>query len=325
MRAHAIRIHQHGGPEVMRFEEVEVPAPGQGEVLVRHEAIGLNYIDTYHRSGLYQVPLPTSLGMEGAGIVEAVGAGVLDLRVGDRVAYCLGALGSYAEARTMRASACVRLPADVEARTAAAVLLKGLTAQYLLRRTYRVQPGDPILVHAAAGGVGLLMCQWASSLGATVIGTVGSEDKAKLARRHGCAHPIVYTREDFVARVRDLTGGAGLPVVYDSVGAATFERSLDCLRPFGVMVSFGNSSGAVPPIAPSILATKGSLYLTRPTLLSYGADRGDLLGMCAELFAALRAGIISVEVGQTYALRDAATAHLDLEGRKTRGATLLLP
>ena len=324
MKTHAIRIHETGGPEVLRWEEVEIAGPGPGEVLLRQTAIGLNFIDTYHRTGLYPLELPAVLGREAAGVVEEVGDGVRDLEPGDRVAYALHP-GSYAERRSIPAARLVPLPAHVDERTAAAVLLKGLTAHYLLRRTFTVQPGQTILIHAAAGGVGLIACQWAKHLGATVIGTVGSQAKAELARTHGCDHPLLYDSEDFVERVRELTGGRGVPVVYDSVGRATFERSLDCLEPLGLMVSFGQSSGAVPPQNLGVLAQKGSLFVTRPTLATYIAERQDLLAASGELFETIRAGGIRVEVNQTYPLADAARAHEDLEARRTTGSTLLVP
>jgi NADPH2:quinone reductase len=322
---HAIRIHATGGPEAMVWEPVPVGEPGRGEAQVRQTAVGLNFIDVYHRSGLYPLPeLPAVLGREAAGVVEAVGPGVRELRAGDRVAYALHP-GAYAELRNLPADRLVRLPDDIDDRTAAAAMLKGLTAHYLVRRTHRVQPGETVLIHAAAGGVGLLACQWAKHLGATVIGTVGSEEKAALAAAHGCDHPVRYDREDFVARVREVTGGRGLSVVYDSVGQATFARSLDCLRPLGLMVSFGQSSGPVPPLALGVLADKGSLFLTRPTLATYIARREDLAAAAAELFDVLRRGVVRVEVRQSYPLKEAARAHRDLEARKTAGSTVLLP
>jgi NADPH2:quinone reductase len=321
----AIRIHEFGGPEVMRWESVEVAAPGPGEALVRHTAVGLNYIDVYHRSGLYPLPLPATLGMEGAGVVEAVGEGVGEVQVGDRVAYANPPPGSYCQRRVMPAHRLVTLPKDIGDRQAAAMMLQGMTAQYLLRRTYKVQAGDTILVHAAAGGVGLMMCQWAQHLGVTVIGTVGSDAKAELARAHGCAHPIVYTRENFVEKVREITNGAMVPVVYDSVGKDTFMGSLDCLRPLGMLVSFGQSSGKVAPLDTGLLAAKGSLFLTRPSLMTYTAKREDLVASAAELFDVVERGFVRVEVNQTYPLSEAATAHRDLEGRKTTGSTVLLP
>ena len=325
MTTHAIRIHQPGGPEVMVWEAVDVPAPAPGQVTIRHTAVGLNYIDVYHRTGLYPAPLPFTPGLEGAGLVEAVGEGVTELKVGDRVAYANPPLGAYAEARVMPADRLVKIPDGISDRTAAAMMLQGMTAQYLLRRTYPVKKGDTILIHAAAGGVGLLVCQWAKHLGATVIGTVGSEDKADLARKHGCDHPILYKTEDFVARVKDITGGEGVPVVYDSVGADTFLKSLDCLRPLGMMVSFGQSSGKVEPLDTGLLAAKGSLFLTRPSLMAYTAKRSDLVESAAELFEVVEKGVVKVEINQTYPLREAAQAHRDLEGRKTTGSTLLLP
>jgi NADPH2:quinone reductase len=322
---HAIRFHQTGGPEVLQWEEVSLTPPAAGEARVRHHAVGLNYIDTYHRSGLYPVPLPSGIGLEGAGVVEAVGEGVTEVAPGDRVAYAGGPLGAYAEARNMPAQRLVKLPEALSFEQGAAMMLQGLTAQYLLRRTYRVQPGDTILIHAAAGGVGLIVCQWAKALGATVIGTVGSDDKAAAARAHGCDHPIVYTRENFAERVRELTGGAGVAVVYDSIGKDTFMASLDCLRPLGMMVLFGAASGPVPPFDCQLLAQKGSLFLTRPTLFTYSARRDDLLEMAGELFAVVTSGQVRIEVNQRYALRDAAQAHRDLEGRRTTGSTVLLP
>jgi len=321
-----IRIHETGGPEVLRWEEAEVPAPGPGEVRLRQTAVGLNFIDVYHRTGLYRLPLPSGLGQEAAGVVEAVGAGVEVLRPGDRVAYCgAGAPGAYAELRNAPADRMVPLPAGVDDRTAAAMMLKGLTAWYLLRRIHPVQAGETILVHSAAGGVGLILCQWAAHLGATVIGTVGSPAKAALAAAHGCHHPLLLGQDDFVARARDLTGGKGLPVVYDSVGKDTFMASLDCLRPRGLMVSFGQSSGAVPPLDVTVLSAKGSLFLTRPSLFAYVAERAELLAAAAELFDLVQAGVLRIEINQTYPLREAATAHRDLEGRRTTGSTVLLP
>jgi len=320
----AIRILRTGGPEVLVWESVEVGRPGPGEAKLRQTAIGLNYIDTYHRTGLYPLELPTVLGREAAGVVEEVGPGVTELKPGDRVAYALFP-GSYSETRIIPADQLVPLPDDVDDRTAAAIMLKGLTAHYLLRRTYRVGEGETILFHAAAGGVGLIACQWAKSLGARVVGTVGSAEKAELALAHGCDHPVRYDREDFVEKVSDITGGRGVPVVYDSVGRTTFERSLDCLAPLGMMVSFGQSSGPVPPFDPGILARKGSLFLTRPTLGNYIARREDLLEASAELFDVVRRGDVRAEIGQTYPLGDAARAHRDLEARKTTGSTLLIP
>jgi NADPH2:quinone reductase len=322
----AIRIHEHGGPEVLRWEEVEVGEPGPGQLRVRHGAVGLNYIDVYHRTGLYPLPsLPWTLGMEGAGQVEAVGEGVTEFKPGDRIAYASPPVGAYAEVRLIPADRVVALPDAIDDRTAAAMMLQGMTAQYLLRRTYRVQAGDAILLHAAAGGVGLIASQWARHLGAIVIGTVGSEEKAELARAHGCHHAILYNRENFVERVREITGGQGVAVVYDSVGKDTFMGSLDCLRPLGMMVSFGNASGPVPPFEPGILAAKGSLFLTRPSLMAYTAKRADLLASAAELFEVVSSGAVKIEVRQTYPLAETARAHRDLEARKTTGSTVLLP
>ena len=321
----AIRFHQTGGPEVLRWEEVAVGDPAPGEARVRHQAVGLNYIDTYHRSGLYPLPLPSGLGTEAAGVVEAIGAGVSEVQVGDRVAYAGGPLGAYSQARCLPADRLLKLPDAIDCRTGAAMMLQGLTAAYLLRRTYRVQAGDRVLIHAAAGGVGLIACQWAKALGATVIGTVSSEAKAELALAHGCDHIIYYTREDVAQRVREITGGEGVAVVYDGVGKDTFAGSLDSLRPLGMMVSFGNASGAVPPFDPLLLAQKGSLFLTRPTLGHYSAKRDDLLALGEELFAVVASGQVKIEVNQTYALADATTAHRDLEARKTTGSTIFLP
>ncbi|MBN8443550.1 MAG: quinone oxidoreductase [Thauera sp.] len=321
----AIRFHQTGGPEVLQWESVELPAPAPGEARVRHYAIGLNYIDTYHRSGLYPVPLPSGIGQEAAGVVEAVGAGVTQVEVGDRVAYTGGPLGAYAEARNIDADQLIPLPESISFEQAAAMMMQGLTAQYLLRQTYRVKPGDTILIHAAAGGVGTIVCQWAKALGATVIGTVSSEQKAEVARRHGCDHPIIYTRENFAARVREITGGEGVPVVYDSIGKDTFMDSLSCLRPLGLMVLFGASSGPVPPFDCTLLARMGSLFLTRPTLFTYAAKRADLLAMAAELCEVVIAGKVRIEINQRYRLSEAAQAHRDLEARRTTGSTVLLP
>ena len=321
----AIRIHQPGGPEQMRWEEVELPSPGPGEALIRHRAVGLNFIDVYHRTGLYPAPLPAVLGLEAAGVVEAIGPGVEDLTPGQRVAYASPPLGAYAERRVIPADRLVALPDAISDHQAAGMMLKGMTAQYLLRRTYRVAAGQTILVHAAAGGAGQLICQWANHLGATVIGTVGSEAKAAIARAHGCHHPILYTSEDFVARVKEITGGAGVPVVYDSVGATTFLKSLDCLAPMGMMVSFGQSSGKVEPFDPGLLSAKGSLFLTRPTLMTYTAKRADLVASAKELFEVVGNGAVKIDIGQTYPLSEAAQAHRDLEARRTTGSTLLIP
>ena len=322
----AIRLHAQGGPEVLSWEEVEIGAPGPGEVLIRHGAVGLNFIDCYHRSGTYPLPsLPITIGLEGAGVVEALGEGVSELKAGDRVAYASPPMGAYAEARLMPADRLVVLPEEIDERQAAAMMLQGMTAEYLLRRTYPVKAGDVILFHAARGGVGAIACQWAKHLGAEVIGTVGSEEKAERALARGCDHAIVYTKENFAERVKEITGGAGVAVVYDSVGKDTFERSLECLRPQGMMVLFGLSSGPVPPFAPEMLAGKGSLYLTRPTLMTYNAKREDLVASAEALFEVVRTGAVEIEVNQTYALADAAQAHRDLEARKTTGSTVLLP
>ncbi|HZZ84846.1 MAG TPA: quinone oxidoreductase [Anaeromyxobacteraceae bacterium] len=321
----AIRFHQTGGPEVLKLEEVEVGSPGPGEALVRHTAIGVNFIDTYHRTGLYPLPLPSGLGVEGAGIVEAVGAGVEHVRPGDRVGYQGGPPGSYSERRVMPAARLVKLPPGVSDQDAAALMLKGLTVQMLVRRVHAVKPGETVLWHAAAGGVGLIACQWLKAIGARVIGTVGSDEKAKLARAYGCDEVIVYTREEFPARVRALTGGKGVPVVYDAVGKSTFDGSLDCLAPRGMMVSFGNASGPVPPVSPLTLGTKGSLFLTRPSVMAYTADRAELEEAAAELFALVATGKVKAQVGGTWPLAEAARAHGELEGRRTSGSVLLLP
>ncbi len=326
MTSHAIRAYETGGPEVFKWEEVTVGDPGPGEIRIAHAAVGLNYIDIYFRSGLYPIGDPPFIvGLEGAGRVEAVGDGVDEIAVGDRVAYAAPPMGAYAEVRLMPADRVVKIPEGVDDETAAAMMLKGMTAEYLLCRTYDVKPGDTILFHAAAGGVGLIACQWAKALGATVIGTVGSDEKAELARAHGCDHPIVYSREDFVARVKDITGGAGVPVVYDSVGKDTFEKSLDCLAPRGLLASFGQSSGAVADFNPGVLAAKGSLYLTRPSLMVYTASRADLVASAKALFDVVASAKVKIEIHNRYALKDAAQAHRDLAGRKTTGSTVLLP
>jgi len=322
---HAIRFHQTGGPEVLRWEEVALADLKPNEARVRHHAVGLNFIDIYHRSGAYPLPLPSGIGLEGAGVIEAVGSAVVELAAGDRVAYAGGPLGAYAEIRNIPADRLVKLPDAISFKDAASMMLKGITAQYLLRRTYPVQAGNTILIHAAAGGVGLIVCQWAKALGATVIGTVGDEAKAELARAHGCDHTIVYSREDFTARVKEITGGTGVPVVYDSIGKDTFMASLDCLQPFGMMVSFGSASGPVPPFDINQLAPKGSLFLTRPTIGTYTAKRADLLQSAGELFTMVSSGKVRIEVNQTYALKEAPQAHVDLAGRKTTGSTVLLP
>jgi NADPH2:quinone reductase len=321
----AIRVHATGGPEVLSWEEVPVGDPGPGEARVRHTAIGLNFIDTYHRSGLYKLPLPFTPGQEAAGIIEAVGPGVTDLEPGDRVAYGTGPVGAYSQVRVMEAARLVPLPAGIDDRTAAAMMLKGLTAQYLLRQTTSVQRGETIVFHAAAGGVGLIACQWAKHLGATVIGTVGSEEKARLARERGCDHVILYNQEDVAARVRELTGGRGVRVVFDGVGRATFAASLDCLAPRGLMVAFGNASGPVPPLDILSLSTKGSLYLTRPTLNHYAATKEALRAGAAELFEVVQSGAVRIEVPQSFPLAEAKAAHEALAARKTTGSTVLVP
>jgi len=321
---HAVRIHEYGGPEALRWEEVIVGDPGPGEVRLRHTAVGLNYIDTYHRSGAYKLPqLPATIGVEAAGVVEAVGEGV-SLQPGDRVAYA-GPMGAYAQARIAPADRLIPLPSWIDDRQAAAMMLQGMTAQFLLRSTYTVKPGDTILVQAAAGGVGLLLCQWAKHLGATVIGTVSTEEKADLARAYGCDHPILYTRTDFVAEVKRLTDGAGVPVVYDGVGRTTFLPGFDCLKPRGLMVLFGAASGAPDPLDMQVLAAKGSLYVTRPTLFTYIARRDDMMASAAELFEVVHAGGVTINIGQTFALKDAAEAHRVLQSRGTTGSTVLIP
>ena len=321
---HAIRMHETGGPEVMRWEEVEVGPPGPGEVRVRNTALGLNFIDTYHRTGLYPMPLPTTLGMEGAGVVEAVGTKVKGFKAGDRVAYA-NPIGSYAEVCLRPVARLVKIPTGVDDMIAAAIMLKGMTAWYLCKRTFKVGKGQTILVHAAAGGVGQILSQWAKYLGATVIGTVGSEEKAALAKKAGCKHVIVTSKEDFVARVKEITKGQGVPVVYDGVGKDTFMGSLDCLAPRGYMVSFGNASGAVTQFNPGLLAAKGSLFLTRPTLFNYTATPEDLAAAARDLFAVVKKKVVKISINQTYPLREAAQAHRDLEARKTTGSTILLP
>jgi NADPH2:quinone reductase len=323
--AKAIRYARTGGPEVMELAEVEVGEPGPGEARVRNHAIGLNFIDVYFRNGLYPAPLPGGLGQEGAGVVEAVGEDVTHVRPGDRVAYAARPNGAYSELRVMPADILVKLPDDIDFETGAAMMLQGLTVQYLFRRTYPLQAGETILFHAAAGGVGLIACQWARALGVNLIGTVGSNEKAELARQHGAAHVINYNTEDVVQRVLEITNGAKVPVVYDSVGKDTFLRSLDCLQPLGLMVSFGNSSGAVPPFALSELVSRGSLYITRPTLQTYAAKREDLEAMAADLFQMVTSGKIKIEIHQRFPLADAAQAHIALESRRTTGKTILLP
>ena len=318
----AVRIYQVGGPEFMQWEDVKVGEPAAGEARVRHHAVGLNYIDVYFRNGLYSQPMPAGIGMEAAGVVEAVGAGVADVKPGDRVAYAGGPNGAYAEVRNMPAHKLVNLPEDISFEQGAAMMLQGMTVQYLLKRTYKVQPGDTILFHAAAGGVGLIACQWASALGAHVIGTVGSEEKAALARAHGCEHTILYKRENIAERVKAITSGRGVPVVYDSIGRDTFVASLDSLAPLGMMVSFGNASGPIAPIDPAMLASRGSLFFTRPSLNTYTATREDLVATAQDLFDAVRAGQIKIEINQRFALKDAIQAHRDLEARNTTGSTI---
>ncbi len=321
----AIRFHEYGGPEVLQWEEVAVGEPGPGEARVRHEACGVNLIDVYQRTGLYKVTLPSAAGNEGAGVVETVGAGVTHVKPGDRVAYAGGPPGAYCEVRNMPADRLCVLPDGVSFEQAAAMMLKGMTVQYLLRRTYRVQPGEAALFHAAAGGVGLIACQWLKALGARVIGTAGTDEKCALAERHGAMPCINYRAGGFVEPVREITGGAGVPVVYDSVGRDTFLDSLDCLRPFGLMVSFGNASGPVPPFELALLAQKGSLFVTRPTLGTYTAKRADLEATSKELFDIVLAGKVAIAIGQRYALKDAALAHRDIEARRTTGSSVLLP
>jgi NADPH2:quinone reductase len=321
----AIRFEQTGGPEVLHLEDIDLPPPGAGEVRVRHKAIGVNFIDTYHRSGLYPVKLPSGLGLEAAGIVEALGADVTNLRIGDRVAYCSGPIGAYAEANNVPADRVVRVPTDVSDEVAAAALLKGLTAHYLLKRTYVVQAGQTILVHSAAGGVGLIACQWAKHLGATVIGTVGAEEKIALASANGCAHVLNLKTEDWSKRVRELTNGNGVPVVYDSIGKDTFMGSLDCLAIRGMMVSFGNSSGAVPAFEPAVLSAKGSLYLTRPTLFAYTRTVQELQDGAEDLFTVVGSGAVKITINQRFPLAQAREAHEALHSRATTGATILVP
>jgi len=321
----AIRIQKTGGPEVLELQDIELSPPDPAQARVRHTVIGVNFIDTYHRSGLYPAPLPTGIGLEAAGIVESVGENVTNVKTGDRVAYCSGPLGAYAEANNVPADRLVKLPANVADEIAAAALLKGMTAQYLLKRTFPVQRGQTILFYSAAGGVGLIACQWAKHLGVNVIGTVGSDSKIALAKENGCAHVINTEKQDWVKRVRELTNGEGVPVVYDSVGKDTWDRSLDCLAVRGLMVSFGNSSGAVPDFAPGILSAKGSLYLTRPTLMHYTRTREELQQTADDLFAVLASGVVKVQVNQHFKLSEARAAHEALHSRKTTGATVLIP
>jgi NADPH:quinone reductase len=325
MRCHAIRIHQNGGPEKLAWEEVEVGEPAKGEVLLRQTAVGLNYIDVYHRTGLYPIQLPTGIGLEAAAVVERAGPGVDDLKPGDRVAYASGPLGAYAEWRLYPAERAVKLPDGIADRQAAAMMLQGMTVEYLIRRTYPVKAGQTVLFHAAAGGVGLIACQWLTHLGAIVIGTAGGPEKVALAKAHGCAHVLDSRKEDVAKRVREITGGKGVPVVYDGVGKDSFQASLDSLAPRGMFVSFGNASGPVPAFEPTILSAKGSLYFTRPSLVAYTASRQELLASAGALFDVVLKGAVKIEVHQTYPLEEAARAHRDLEARKTTGSTLLLP
>lgn len=325
MQARTIRIHKTGIPDVMQLETTTVPEPGHGEILLAQSAIGVNFIDTYHRSGLYPLPLPSGLGMEACGIVEKVGPGVVDISPGDRVAYAGGPVGAYTSHRVVPADRVVPVPEGIKDDIAAASLLRGMTAQYLLKRTFKVEPGMTILIHAAAGGVGQIACQWAKALGATVIGTVGSDAKISQAQANGCEHVINYTSGRFADAVRQITAGQGVPVVYDGVGAATFEGSLDCLAPRGMLVSYGNASGAVPAFAPGILSQKGSLFFTRPTLAHYTASRHELLETAADYFTVVLTGVVHVDINQRYSLAEAAQAHRDLEARITTGSTLLIP
>ena len=320
----AIQIHKAGGPEVLQWGDVTVGDPGPGEARVRHHAVGLNYTDVYYRMGLYPLPYPSGLGLEASGTVEAVGAGVGNVKPGDRVAYANPPMGAYCEVRNIPADRLLNLPDNISFEQAAAMMLQGMTVQYLTKRAYKVQPGDTVVWHAAAGGVGLIACQWLAALGVTTIGTVGSDEKARLAKVHGCHHVIDYSRENFLDRVKEITKGAGVPVVYDSVGKDTFDRSIECLRPFGMIVSFGNASGPVPPIN-FAKVLKGSLFLTRPSLMQYTAEREDLVAAARDLFDIVLSGKVKIEVNQRYPLREAAQAHRDLEARKTTGSTILLP
>ena len=322
----AIKLHTHGGPEVLKWEDFDPGSPGPGQVRIRHEAIGLNFIDVYHRTGLYPLPsLPVIPGLEGAGVVEDVGEQVSNVAVGDRVAYAGVPPGAYAQIRCIPAHRLVKMPGEVSFETAAAMMLKGMTARYLIRGCYPVSSDDTILIHAASGGVGSIVSQWAHDIGATVIGTVGSAEKAEKARTNGCDHPILYSQEDFVEKTREITNGKGVNVVYDSVGQATFMKSLACLKPFGTMVTFGQSSGGVPPLELGVLAAKGSLFLTRPSLMTYTEKREDLLEHAADLFDVVQRGVVKITIGQTYPLSDVSVAHRDLEGRKTTGSTILVP
>jgi len=321
----AIRFDRTGGPEVLVLQTVEVGDPGPGQARVRHTCIAVNFIDVYFRTGRYPLPLPNGLGSDAVGVVEAVGDGVTDIRVGDRVGYLLGPQGAYADVRVMPADVLIPLPEGIADRTAATLMMKGMTAQYLFRQVYPLSGGETILYHAAAGGVGLIACQWARALGVTLIGTVGSDAKGELAKQHGAAHVINYNTENFVERVREITGGTGVPVVYDSIGNDTFKGSLDCLSPLGTMVSFGSASGPVPPFGLNELASRGSLFITRPTLFTYTARREDLDAMAADLFDVVGSGKVKIEINQRYALKDVAQAHIELESRKTTGSSILLP
>ena len=323
----AIRIYEQGPPEVMKWEDVELPPPGAGEIRMRHEVSGLNYIDTYHRGGVYKMPLPSGIGSEAAGVVEAVGDGVTELKPGDRVCYASGTpqqpVGSYSEARNVSAARLVKIPDGIKSETAAAMMLKGMTVSYLIKRTYKVKSGDTVVWHAAAGGVGLIACQWLKALGVTIIGTAGSDEKCELAKAHGADYCINYKREDFVARVKEVTGGKGVPVVYDSVGKDTFDKSLECLSMYGLMVTFGNASGPVPPV--NLAAQlKGHLYVTRPSLQPYTAARQDLLALASDLFDVVKPGKVKIDINQRYPVKDAVQAHKDLESRKTTGSTVLM-
>ena len=324
----AIRIHEQGGPEVMKWEDVDLTPPGAGEIRMRHDVIGLNYIDTYHRGGVYKIPMPSGIGSEAAGVVEAVGDGITEFKPGDRVTYASGTplqpVGSYAEARNVAAARVVRIPDGITSETAAAMMLKGMTVSYLIKRTYKVKSGDTVLWHAAAGGVGLIACQWLNALGVTTIATAGSDEKCELAKAHGATHCVNYKKDDFVARVKEITGGKGVPVVYDSVGKDTFDKSLECLSTFGTLVTFGNASGPVPPV--NLAAQlKGHLYVTRPSLQPYSAARSDLVSLANDLFDVVKAGKVKIEINQRYPVKDAVQAHKDLESRKTTGSTVLMP
>jgi NADPH2:quinone reductase len=325
MKTNAIRVHKLGGPEEMILEQVEVAAPKENEVIIKQNAIGLNFIDTYFRSGLYPATLPTPIGMEAAGIIEKLGPGISEFKVGDRVAYASAPLGSYSEFRTFPITNLVKIPDDISDDLAAAIMLKGMTAEYLIRRTFKVEEGQTVLFHATAGGVGLIACQWLKAIGATVIGTVGSHEKAELAKANGCDHTILYKEENFADRVKEITNGAGVPVVYDSVGKDTALQSLDCLSPLGLLVLFGNSSGNAPAIEPGLLATKGSLYVTRPTLFNYNDTREKLMESANQVFNMIRNGKVSIKIGAKYELKNAVQAHKDLESRKTSGCIILRP